>query len=367
MQAGDEPGIIFDAHCDTATRLAGDSDIDLGKRLSDGHIDIPRMNEAGVNAQVFACWVDPDLSPDSWLGYTADMVSRLHDQADRNSAGMEVALSGSDIVRITGSGKIAAVIGVEGGHAIGANMKALHALYERGVRCLTLTWNNHNEIADSSEGTGRWGGLSPFGSDVIGEMDRIGMVIDCSHSSDATFYDVLETSANPVLLSHSCMKAICGHPRNATDDMLKALAEREGVVGINFFPGFLEKECSDRIFSLWDRYKEERSRLADRYGGDSKRADGEILDGYMKQLKEIPVPGISTVVDHIEHAVEVAGIEHVGLGSDFDGTPLMPEGLKDVTGIPGIAVELERRGYEPEDIERILGLNLLRLFEAVTG
>ncbi|MBN2183745.1 MAG: dipeptidase [Candidatus Krumholzibacteriota bacterium] len=358
-------GFVFDAHCDTATRLTDDDGIDLGKRLPDGHIDLPRMREAGYGAQVFACWVDPDLPPERWNASTIEMIGRLRRQIEKNSGSARVVNKGSEIRSITDDRKIAVVIGVEGGHAVGSDVEALHRLYENGVRCLTLTWNNNNEIADSCEGEDRWGGLSEFGFEVVKEMDRAGMVIDLSHSSDRTFFDLIEAASNPILVSHSCMRAICDVPRNITDDMLRALSENGGVVGINYFPAFLEQVCSDQVMSVWNRYKKERSELAEKYDGDVARVDGEILDRYMKQISVIPMPGIAEVADHIEHAVSVAGISHVGLGSDFDGTPIMPVGLEDISGVPLIAAELKNRGFSDEDTDRVMGANLLRLFEKV--
>ncbi len=356
---------VFDAHCDTAMRFKDNSDIDLGERLSDGQVDLPRMLEAGYGAQVFACWVDPDLSSDKWNSCTLDMIRRLREQIEKNSDQAAIAKSGSDIRRIAGEGKVAAVVGVEGGHAIGSNMESLLQLYRNDVRCITITWNNTNEIADSCEGGPKWGGLSSFGREVIHEMNKAGMVIDCSHSSDDTFFDILKESSNPVLISHSCMRAICDVPRNVTDEMLEALGENGGVIGINYFPAFLEQECSERIMAQWGEYKEERSRLAAEYGGDVARVDAEILPAYMKRLESIPLPGISVVVDHIEHAAAVIGTGHVGLGSDFDGTPVMPVGLGDVSKVPMIDAELGKRGYSKEERGAIMGGNLLRLFDKV--
>ncbi len=358
-------GFVFDAHCDTAIRLKDDESIDLGKRLPDGHIDLPRMREAGYGAQVFACWVDPDLPSERWNASTLEMIGRLRRQIEKNSDLAAIARGGFDIRDITGDGKIAAIIGVEGGHAVGSDIESLHRLYDNDVRCLTLTWNNNNEIADSCEGEDKWGGLSDFGKEVVTEMDRAGMVIDVSHSSDRTFFDLVEATSNPILVSHSCMRSICDVPRNVTDDMLKALSENGGVVGINYFPAFLEQVCRDRIMAVWNRYKEERSKLAEEYGGDVARVDSEILDRYMKQIAVIPMPGIAEVADHIEHAVSTAGIDHVGLGSDFDGTPIMPVGLDDISGVPLIAAELKNRGFSDEETDRIMGANLLALFEKV--
>ncbi|MBU8922080.1 MAG: dipeptidase [Bacteroidales bacterium] len=356
---------VFDGHCDTATKLMADDTIDLGKELEKGHVDIPRMIEGGVGAQVFACWVDPDIPAEKWNITTIKMIKRLRAAVEANSDSIGTALSGLEIEELIGEGRIAAVTGVEGGHAIGSEMKALQSLYSEGVRCMTLTWNNHNEIADACDGEPRHGGLSDFGREVTGEMDSMGMVIDLSHSSDRTFFDVLETSANPVLVSHSCMRAICDHPRNMTDDMLRALAGNGGVVGINFFPGFLETECSRETFALWDEYKRERSVLAVKYEGDVIRADKELQIKYMPEINAIEVPGVDVVVDHIEHAIELAGVGHVGIGSDYDGTPMMPQGLEDISKMQSIARVMRTRGYSAGETEKVMSGNLLTLFKSV--
>ncbi|MCK4539208.1 MAG: dipeptidase [Candidatus Krumholzibacteria bacterium] len=356
---------VFDGHCDTATKLMADDTMDLGKTCGDGHVDIPRMIEGGVGAQVFACWVDPDVPAEKWNITTIKMIRRLRAAVEANSGSMGIARSGLEIERLIGEGRIAAVIGVEGGHAIGAEMDALVRLFSEGVRCMTLTWNNHNEIADACEGESCHGGLSDFGRDVIGMMDSMGMVIDLSHSSDSTFYDVLERTSNPVLVSHSCMRNICDHPRNMNDDMLRALARNGGVVGINFFPGFLENECSRETFALWNEYKRERTSLAGKYDGDVGRADGELLGRYMPKINAIKVPGVDVVVDHIEMAIDFAGIDHVGIGSDYDGTPMMPRGLEDISKMQSIAGEMRTRGYSAKETEKVMGGNLLALFKRV--
>lgn len=357
---------VFDAHCDTATRLVNEPGSDLCRRSEDGHVDVPRMIEGGVGAQVFACWVDPDIPEDRWNHSTLDMIDKLRKTVEACD-GISVAPDGSTISSLRRKGEIAAVIGVEGGHAIADKGDALGRLFDSGVRCMTLTWNNSNFIADSCEGPGKWGGLSDFGREVIGEMDRLGMAIDCSHSSDQTFYDVLERSSNPVLVSHSCMRAICDFPRNVTDDMLSALSQNGGVIGINFFPAFLEQECCREVMGIFGVYKKERSRLASEYKGDVARADRELLPKYTRLIEKIRMPGVPVVVDHIEHAIAVAGIDHVGLGSDFDGIAVTPEGLEDISKMPSIAGEMSARGYSEGEIARVTGENMLRFFTEVCG
>ncbi len=358
---------VFDAHCDTALRLTGDKRVDLGKRLADGHVDLPRMADGGVGAQVFACWVDPDLNAGRWMPDTMEMIEAVHGQAKRHSDRLTVALSGSDIVSAKDSGRIAALIGIEGGHVLGGSVERLEEFYRAGVRCLTLTWMNTNEIADSSDGESEWSGLSPAGREVIAAMNRLGMVIDLSHASDRTFFDVIEASAHPVLVSHSSSREICDIPRNISDEMLRALAENGGVACVNFFPAFLDKKCHTKVFEIWGSYREERSRLAAEYGGDPKRVDEEIGGAYIERIKKIPMPGIEAAADHIEHMAEVAGVTHTGIGSDFDGIMVVPPGLEDISKMQALAAVLAGRGWNDDDIAAVMGGNLQNLFTAVCG
>ena len=358
---------VFDAHCDTALRLTGDKPVDLGKRLADGHVDLPRMAEGGVGAQVFACWVDPDLNVDRWMPDTLEMISAVREQAGKHSDRLAVALSGKEIASVNDSGRIAAVIGIEGGHVLGGSIGKLEEFHRAGVRCLTLTWMNSNEIADSSDGETKWNGLSPAGRETIAAMNRLGIVIDLSHASDRTFFDVIETSDVPVLVSHSSARAICDIPRNINDEMLRALSENGGVACVNFFPAFLDKECHTKVFAIWGRYREERSRLAAEYGGDPKRVDEEIGGAYIKKIKKIPMPGIEAAADHIEHIASVAGVAHTGIGSDFDGIMVVPPGLEDVSKMQALAAVLAGRGWNDVDIASVMGENLLKLFSKVCG
>jgi membrane dipeptidase len=358
---------VFDAHCDTALRLTGDKPADLGERLGDGHVDLPRMAEGGIGAQVFACWVDPDLNTARWMPDTLEMISAVHGQAEKYPGSLTVALSGAGIAAARDTGRIAAVIGVEGGHVLGGSVERLEELHGAGVRCLTLTWMNTNELADSSDGERKWEGLSRAGRDMIAAMNRLGMVIDLSHASDGTFLDVIDESSVPVLVSHSSARAICGIPRNISDEMLRLLAGNGGVACVNFFPAFLEKETHTKVFEIWGRYREERSRLAAEYGGDPKRVDEEIGAGYIGRIKKIPMPGIEAVADHVEHIASVAGVAHTGIGSDFDGIMAVPPGLEDVSKMQALAVVLAARGWEEGDIASVMGENMLRLFSAVCG
>ena len=355
--------IVFDAHCDTAMRLVGDKRIDLGQRLPDGHIDLPRMREGGLDAQIFAVWLPPAM-PESLMTERAHaMIDALRKQAREHSGLMEIALRGADVRRIVKRGKLAAIIGIEGGHLIGEDIGALRDYYARGVRCMTLTWMNTNKWADSSDDTPMWGGLTDFGRSVVREMDRFGMIIDCSHVSEKTFFDVLETTKSPVLVSHSCIRALTDIPRNVSDDVLHGVRKNGGVVCINFFPGFLDKAYNDGVTVLWAEYRSRANELVPRYGGDTEKAWHALVPEFEKRMTEIaPVP-LSRLIDHIDHAVKVAGIDHVGLGSDFDGISTCPVGLDDVSKLPLITEELVKRDYSDKDVRKILGGNLLRLVE----
>ena len=360
-----ERAIVFDAHCDTAMRLIGEEGVDLGERLEGGHIDLPRMAEGGLDAQIFACWPNPDSPREQYVKETLQMIDALWVQAERHGDRLEVALRGGDVRRICAEGKRAAIIGIEGGHAIMSDLGLLRDYQRLGVRCMTLTWMNTNEWADSSDDSTMWGGLNDFGREVVREMDRLGMIIDCSHVSDSTFFDVIETTRNPVLLSHSCMRALCDIPRNVSDDELRALADNGGVACVNYFPGFLDKEYYSRASRVWREFGRRREELTERYGGDRAKAWGELREEYRERMAAIEKPSVETLVDHIEHAIRVAGIDHVGLGSDFDGISVLPDGMEDASDLPVITAELEQRGYSEDDIGKILGGNLLRLLEHV--
>ena len=358
---------VFDGHCDTAQRLTGDDPVDLGKPLPDGHVDIPRMKRGGVGAQVFACWVDPDSAAADRPAATLGAVEAVRAAAVSSAGEMTPVLASGDLPSIRRSGRIAVLVGVEGGHVLDGSVELIDDLYAAGVRCLTLTWNNTNSLADAAEGERRWKGLSPAGRGAVRKMNRLGMAIDLSHASDETFYDVLEVSSAPVLVSHSNMRALCDIRRNISDAMLLALGSVGGVVGINFFPAFLDEECHAAVFAVWDRYRAERSALAAGYGGDAKRADEEIMDRYLEQVRAIPMPGIEAVAEHMEHAASVAGASHVGLGSDFDGIAAVPPGLEDVSRMQSLAAELLLRGWSEDEVASVMGENLLRFFEDALG
>ncbi len=355
--------LVFDAHCDTAMRLVGEDPIDLGERSTDGHIDLPRALEGGLGAQIFAVWVSPQMPETLYARRAGAMIDALHEQARLHADRMEIALDGRDVKRIAKRGKLASIVGIEGGHVVGDDPAALLGFYERGVRCVTLTWMNTNKFADSSDDTTLWHGLNDRGREIVREMDRLGMIVDCAHVSEETLRDVLAVTKRPVIVSHSCMRALCDIPRNVSDDALRAVAANGGVVCVNFFAGFLDKGYYDRVSVLWKKYRELARELAPEHDGNYERAWRAVAPELERETAAIPPVPLSRLVDHIDHAVRVAGVDHVGLGSDFDGISTPPAGLEDVSKLPAVTEELAKRGNAKRDIEKILGGNLLRVVE----
>jgi membrane dipeptidase len=312
-----------------------------------GHIDLPRILESGVTALWMAAWVDATYAravPDGSYAQAQREVEVVRAWVDRHPGALVFATTAADVVRAKRAGRVAILIGVEGGHAIENSLERLQELYARGVRYLTLTWNNGNDWAGSSigvEGT-RTGGLTAFGETVIREMNRLGMLVDVSHVSSATLADVLRVSTAPIVATHSCARALNDHPRNLTDAELRAIAAAGGVINVNFYSRFLDPV----------------------YLAAAKDLDGRAA---RKQAAMLPVTPLSVLVDHIDHIAQVAGIDHAGLGSDFDGISALPKDMQDITALPRLAQALLDRGYAAADISKILGGNMLRLMGAVPG
>ncbi len=356
--------LIIDTHIDTPGYI-----LDEGYRLADEHsyyeTDIPRLRRGHVGAVFFGIFVQPqDFSPQLWVSRTLECIDALDEEVRRNPQEMEVASAADDIVRLRRSGKIAALLVLEGGHLISDSLPVLRDYYRLGIRYMTLTHFKSNDWADSSADVAVHNGLSPLGRDIVREMNRLGMMVDISHVSDKTFYDALETSKAPVIASHSSMRALCNIPRNMSDDMLRALARNGGVVFINFNVAYLDEKAA----SAFARFRDARDReiadmLALNRGNplcwEMKRA---IQRRYKAQLPKVD---ISAVLRHIDHAVQTIGADHVGLGSDFDGiSGMAPDGLEDVSKYPLLVEKLIGRGYSDSDIRKIMGENLLRVMRA---
>ncbi|MFO1497512.1 MAG: dipeptidase [Verrucomicrobiota bacterium] len=367
--------IVIDTHNDVTSAMV-DTGFDLAERGDDPgraeatHTDLRRMQAGGLDAEFFAIFVDARFvtAPPAQGGGAArramDMIDLVLDQAQRHADVLEMAYTAGDIQRIAASGKIAALMGIEGGHAIENSLHALRLFYRLGVRYMTLTHVNSNDWADSEADSDdpavpHHDGLSDFGREVVREMNRLGMMVDISHVADQTFYNVIDTSRAPVIASHSSARAVANHPRNLSDDMLRALARNDGVVMVNFFDGFLDPRKAELALKA-RRMRKEVNR---RYPDDPKRADAEA-DKWLAANSPGPTP-LSVLIDHIDHIVKTAGIDHVGLGSDFDGVPSLPKGMEHVGKLPNITYELLKRGYADADVKKILGENLLRVMGRV--
>jgi membrane dipeptidase len=311
---------VMDAHCDTLMDI-----VEGRRRLADkdkgGQLDLPRMIEAGVSAQIFAIYVSKEYLPGGGARRALQFVDAFYREIEDNSDKLIFATTGSDVDEAREEGKIAALLSIEGGEALDGRIELLRIFYRLGVRLMTLTWSLRNELADGAFEERTGGGLTRFGVEVVEEMDRLGMVVDVSHLSEAGFWDVVEVSKRPIIASHSNSKSLCSHPRNLTDDQAKAIAKKGGVIGVNFAGYFL---------------------------GEGRRS-------------------LTGVIDHIDHLCTVVSPEHVGLGSDFDGLPFeqLPDELKDVSGLPKIAEGLAARGYSEQVIKGIMGENLLRTIRSV--
>lgn len=352
--------IVVDTHSDVTSRML-DEGFDIGRRASDGHMDIPRMKEGGIDAEFFAIYVAARYAREGGAARRAlDMIDVVYRALERYPNDLELALSAADIRRIARAGKIAVLMGIEGGHAIEDSLGALRMFYRLGVRYMTLTHTNTNNWADSSGDQPRHNGLTEFGRQVVREMNRLGMLVDISHVSDKTFYDVLETTRAPVIASHSSARALTNIPRNMSDDMLRALARNGGVVMVNFGSSFVDQSYTEAVAQRRERLRPQLDALRARYANDPVRLRQETEQ--LLRAHPVPRPPLSRLIDHIDHIVTVAGIDHVGLGSDFDGVDSLPEGLDDCSKLPLITYELLKRGYREPEIKKILGENFLRVF-----
>jgi membrane dipeptidase len=297
---------------------------------------------------------------------TLRLIDALTRTIDRSGGRMFLAVHPDDIRRADREGKVAALLGIEGGHAIQNDLGVLRMYHRLGVRYMTLTWSFNIDWADSSGEKAAVHGLTPFGAQVVREMNRLGMLVDISHVSDETFFDTMKAASAPVIASHSSCRALCDAPRNMTDEMLKAMAKNGGVVMINFFPAFIDQKFRDAATAADLTAKDRLKKINDDTVGDPVARENASWALSKELHAAIAAPSIEKVLDHIEHVIEVAGIDHVGLGSDFDGITATPAGLEDVTKLPSITRGLLERGYTDDEVVKILGGNFLRVFDRVT-
>ncbi len=352
---------VLDSHCDTPTMMM--RGLNIGKDNERGQVDLPKLKAGGVDASFFALYIPAEMEPDSATRHAMEMIGGVCDQVAANPDRAALALTPEDALVNKSKGLISIFIGMENGSPVQKSLPLLRIFHRLGVRYITLTHNGDNEIADSAAGGRRWHGLSPFGREVIAEMNRIGMIIDIAHASDETFYDALECSRAPIVSTHSCCRALAHHRRNMSDEMLRALAGKGGVIQINFYPVFLSDSFARTLSEsgLESKSWTEQDWISDPFNPVKAAAWHAVQD----ELAALPRPSYKDVVDHIDHAVKVAGIESVGIGSDFDGIEVTPVGLENISKIGVIFDEMSRRGYSDDQIEKIAGLNFLRVFEDV--
>jgi len=290
----------------------------------------------------------------------------VNEQVGRHADVLGMATTADEIVRLHLQGKFAILMGVEGGHIIQDDLRVLDIYYRLGVRYMTLTHTANTDWADSSGDKPQWNGLTDFGKQVVERMNRLGMMVDISHVSDKTFYDTLAVSKAPVIASHSSCRALCDVPRNMTDDMIRALAKNGGVMDINFYSGFLSQAYAEAYKKIEKQVEGEIAAARERYARQGTHLPYlEEVKIEQSLLKDLPVPSYTVIADHIDHAVQVGGIDHVGLGSDFDGIDSAPKGMEDVSKLPDLVRELARRGYSEQDLKKILGGNLLHVMRQV--
>jgi membrane dipeptidase len=362
--------IVIDTHADTPQRFL-DENYDIGSTdpKDTGHISLDKAKAGYLGAEFFSIWVEPETNQGHFAHHTLDLIDSVYEQAARHPDRMMMAFSVDDIERAHREHKLAALLGIEGGHSIENDVRLLRDFYRLGVRYMTLSWSNTNEWADSSGDINdpkveHHNGLTDGGKQIVLEMNRLGMLVDISHVADKTFYDAIAVSKAPVIASHSSARALTNAPRNMTDDMLRAVAKNGGVVQVNFYNAFIDENY--RKAAEAQRPEELKAREA--RANELKMAGKPVTYIELDQVgrewaAKIPRPPLSSLIDHIDHIAKIAGIDHVGLGSDFDGVSgATPEGIDSAADLPKITQALLDRGYSAGDIRKILGGNLLRVF-----
>jgi len=350
----------IDSHIDTIQRVMMGED--MGQRHDSGHVDLPRLREGEMHAPFFALWVPVFFRGAEAVRRTLDLRDAMQSVLDKYKDQIALATTAAEIERIVKAGKISAFLTIEGGHTIDDDLRVLRMYYRLGIRSMTLTHARNTNWADSSSDTPAHNGLTDFGKEVVREMNRLGMIVDLAHVSDKTFYDALAVTSKAVIVSHSSMRAISNVPRNMSDEMVRALAKNGGVIGINFGMGFINPNDADKLKSATDTEAE------------APTLTGQALDAYAAEnAQELfaqrvsVVATVEDVADHVDHAVKIAGVDHVGIGSDFDGIAATANGLEDVSKMPALIAVLLKRGYAESDLKKILGDNVLRVVREVIG
>ena len=352
---------VLDSHCDTPSQILRLRDLSLDN--DHAHVDFPKLRRGGVDGAFFALYIPAalDQDPEAAMSYAMRLYEAVRTSVDANSDTAAICASAVQAYGNKEKGLFSVFLGLENGSPIGMSLENVKMFHDMGVRYITLCHTGNNQICDScAPKQKKWGGLSPFGREVVAEMNRLGILVDVSHVSDDTLYDVLECSSKPVVATHSCCRALAGHPRNMTDDMICALASEGGVIQINFYPLFIEDDFG-RVLSesgLMERGEPiENEFIADPSDCAGRAAWYAVMD----ELQALPRPSYKVIVDHIDHVVGLVGIDHVGLGSDFDGIAVTPDGMEDVSCFSKIFEEMRLRGYSEADIEKVAGGNFFRV------
>ncbi len=367
-----QSAIVIDTHADTTQRLV-DENYDLADPLNGGNLNFESAQKGNLGAEFFSIWVEPELYKGHYAKRTLELIDAVYQQAARHPDRMQMAFSPGDIEEAHRAHKLAALMGIEGGHSIDDSLGLLRDYYRLGVRYMTLTWSNSLDWANSSGDEGKPGvphnpdGLTDFGKQVVVEMNRLGMMVDISHVADDTFWAAIKTTKAPVIASHSSARALCNAPRNMTDDMLRAVAKNGGVVQVNYYSAFISQAYRDASIAQQPEVEKATEALKAKYKAEGKQVTYGDLEKLQRQYADrIPRPPLSALIDHIDHIAKVAGVDHVGLGSDFDGVSgQLPEGIDSAADLPKITAALLERGYSPDDCRKILGGNLLRVFAQV--
>jgi membrane dipeptidase len=361
--------VAIDMHADTVQFIV-DEGADINRRLTTTHLDAVRMREGGLDAQFFSIWVEPEtygFGGEGAIKRADEQIEAIRALAENSPETWALATTAEDIRRAAAEGKLAALLGLEGGYPIDEKLENVERYYRMGVRYLTLTWTHSLSWAGSSgDAAGQSRGLNNFGRAVIGEMNRLGMMVDVSHVSDKTFWDAVETSVKPVVATHSNCRRLANVARNVTDEMIRAIAKTGGVTCVVFYPGFVEPgwmEAKDALDREIAPQVEEAGRNAQGRGSFKRIARDRVRE--REYAARLPPTNAARVADHVDHIVRLVGVEHVGIGSDFDGIQSTPRDLSTVAELPNLTAELLRRGYTEEDVDKILGGNILRVMEEV--
>ena len=354
---------VLDSHCDTPSQILRLRDLSLDN--DHAHVDFPKLKRGGVDGAFFALYVPASLEGEDAYEYACKLLDCVNMTVAENPDKARLTVDAQQALANKENNMFSVFMGLENGSPIGDSLNRLRFFHDSGVRYMTLCHSADNQICDSCASKDKkWGGLSPFGREVVAEMNRLGMLIDVSHISDESFWDVIKYSNAPVAATHSCCRSLAGHPRNMTDEMIRALAEAGGVIQINFYPLFIDEDFASVLneSGIEERSQGVESQFIACPSDPLKRA---AWNAVQDELMALPRPSYKRVVDHIDHAVSIAGIDHVGIGSDFDGIEVTPEGLEDISFMPLIFDEMRNRGYSDEDIEKIAGGNFLRLLDDV--